>query len=150
MSIIQFLRIFWARRAVVVVATVCCLVGAVIVVTVIPPSWKASSRVLVNVSNPDLITGQDPNAARGAVETQMALATDYSVAGKVVDDLGLASDPGLIAAYEKRSKGGGSGQDFRRTAIGTISQFRNPTRLAGQSFRSVRLASLAKRTGFDG
>ncbi|MGH7024044.1 MAG: GumC family protein [Caulobacteraceae bacterium] len=111
MGLIQFLRIFWARRMVLVAATVCCLLGALVVVVVIPPSWKASSRVMVDVSKPDLITGQDPNAARGAVETQLAMATDYSVAGKVVDNLGLMSDPGLIAAYDKRSKS--DTRDFR-------------------------------------
>jgi len=111
MSIIQFLRIFWARRLVIVVATVCCLIGAFIVVTVIPPSWKASSRVLVDIGKPDMVTGEDPNGARGAVETQLALATDYSVASRVVDDLGLMSDPSLIAAFDKRPKS--DTRDFR-------------------------------------
>ena len=104
MNIIQFLRIFWARRMVIAVATVCCLLGAMIVVLIVPPSWKASSRVMVDISKPDVLTGLDPNGARGAVETQLALATDYSVAGRVVDDLGLSSDPALVAAYDKRSK----------------------------------------------
>ena len=104
MNIIQFLRIFWARRRVIAIATVSCLIGAMIVVMIVPPSWKASSRVMVDIAKPDVITGENPNGVRGAVETQLALATDYSVAGRVVDDLGLSSDPGLVAAYDKRSK----------------------------------------------
>jgi uncharacterized protein involved in exopolysaccharide biosynthesis len=111
MNIVQFLRIFWARRNVVVVATVACLLGALVVVLVVPPSWKASSRVLVDVGKPDLVTGEMDNSARGAVETQLAMVTDYSVAGRVVDDLGLESDPGLVAAYQKRSKN--DTRDFR-------------------------------------
>jgi uncharacterized protein involved in exopolysaccharide biosynthesis len=52
------------------------------------------------------------NAARGIMSTNIALVTDYSVAGRVVDNLGLASDPNLIAAYAKRPKS--DGRDFRR------------------------------------
>jgi uncharacterized protein involved in exopolysaccharide biosynthesis len=112
MSILQFLRIFWARRTVVITATVCCLIGALVVVLIITPVWKASSRVMVDQGKTDVVTGEaDPNSARGAVETQLAMATDYTVAGRVIDDLNLTSDPGLIAGYEKRSKS--DVRDFR-------------------------------------
>lgn len=105
MNIQQFFRIFWARRIVIIAATLSCLVGAFIVILVVPPTWKASSRVMVDIAKTDVITGeQDPNSARGAVETQLAMATDYSVAGRVIDNLGLTSDPQLIASYDKRSK----------------------------------------------
>jgi uncharacterized protein involved in exopolysaccharide biosynthesis len=113
MNILQFLRIFWARRMVIVAATVACLIGAVIVMVIFPPSWKASSRVMVDLGQADLVTGDQANASveRGNVTTQLALVTDYSVAGRVVDDLNLTADPGLIAAYEKRSKS--DKRDFR-------------------------------------
>ena len=97
---------------VVVTATVCCLLGALIVVLVVPPSWKASSRVMVDLGKPDIVTGEsDPNNVRGAVETQLAMATDHTVAGRVVDDLNLTADPDLIESYAKRSKS--DTRDFR-------------------------------------
>jgi uncharacterized protein involved in exopolysaccharide biosynthesis len=107
MNILQFLRIFWARRMVIVAATLACVLGAFVVMTVIPPSWKAASRVMVEMGKPDLVTGDSPNVAmdRDMLSTRMALVTDDSVAGRVVDNLNLSADPGLIAAYEKRPKG---------------------------------------------
>jgi succinoglycan biosynthesis transport protein ExoP len=113
MNILQFLRIFWARRMVIVAATLACVLGAFVVMFIFPPSWKAASRVMVNLGQADLVTGDQANASveRGNVTTQMALITDYSVAGRVVDDLNLTADPGLIAAYEKRSKS--DKRDFR-------------------------------------
>jgi uncharacterized protein involved in exopolysaccharide biosynthesis len=112
MNILQFLRIFWARRRIILAATVSCLIGAMIVVVLIPPEWKASSRVMVDMGKMDVVTGEpDPNGARGAVETQLAMATDPTVAGRVIDDLSLTSDPGLIEAYAKKSSS--DHRDFR-------------------------------------
>jgi succinoglycan biosynthesis transport protein ExoP len=112
MNILQFLRIFWARRRVILAATVSCLIGAMIVVIVIPPEWKASSRVMVDLGKTDVVTGEaDPNSARGAVETQLAMATDPTVAGRVIDDLNLTSDPGLIESFAKKSSS--DHRDFR-------------------------------------
>jgi len=113
MSINQFLRIFWARRLLILIATVSCFIGGVIVCAVVPPVWKASARVLIDVGKPDPVSGEaSQNTRSGYVPTQAALATDYSVAGRVVDDLGMLSDPSLIAQY--RSRPGSDKRDFKR------------------------------------
>jgi uncharacterized protein involved in exopolysaccharide biosynthesis len=112
-SIVQFLRIFWARRWIVVAATVSCLIGAFIVVAVLPPRWQASSRVMLNLIKPDPLTGEalGPNGYVYA-QTQAELVTDYAVAGQVADQLGWLSDPQLIDRYQHRSAS--DTRDFRR------------------------------------
>lgn len=105
MNIIQFLRILWAWRWTTVLAMASCVVGAVIVVLVVPARWEAHSRIMLDTIKPDPLTGQviGGNASAYAA-TQVELIKDYPVAGKVVDELGWASDPKLIAGYRHRSK----------------------------------------------
>ena len=45
MSIIQFLRILWARRILVLVALVASVFGAFVVVTLVQPRYEATARV---------------------------------------------------------------------------------------------------------
>jgi len=120
MSIVQFLRIFWARRLLIVAATVSCFVGAMIVCAVLPPRWEASSRVMLDVLKPDPVSGEiiAGPAARMYVDTQVELITDYSVAGQVADQIGLLSDPALIAQYQ--SRGSRDKRDFRHWAAQLI------------------------------
>ncbi|MEO8811736.1 MAG: Wzz/FepE/Etk N-terminal domain-containing protein [Caulobacteraceae bacterium] len=114
MNILQFLRIFWARRLIILAATLSCLVGAYIVTQLLPARWEAHSRVMLNLMKPDPVTGQivGGQEARTFVSTQIELITDYSVAGQVADQLGWMSDPTLIAQYQKRPKS--DTRDYRR------------------------------------
>lgn len=114
MSVVQFLRIFWARRMLILWSTVAVVVGAVIVCMILPPRWQATSRVILNVGKPDPVTGQvmSANLARSYFGTQMGLVTDYAVAGQVADRLGWLSDPRFIQAYENRPAN--DKRDFRR------------------------------------
>jgi uncharacterized protein involved in exopolysaccharide biosynthesis len=114
MSIVQFLRIFWARRILILAATLSCLVGAIIVTLVLPPRWEAHTRLMLNLMKPDPVTGMviSGPASRAYAATQVELITDYAVAGQVADQLGWLSDPALIAAYQRRSKS--DKRDFRR------------------------------------
>src|SRR5271155_2182386 len=104
MSIIQFLRILWARRWITVIATVSCVVGAALVVLVVPPRWEAHTRIMLDVIKPDPLTGQAIVDASAYAATQAELIKDYTVAGKAVDQLGWLSDPALIDAYHHRPK----------------------------------------------
>jgi polysaccharide biosynthesis transport protein len=113
-SIIQFLRIFWANRLIIGVATVACVIGALVISVILPPQWQAETRVMMGLLKPDPVTGEviPGPAARAYVATQIELVTDYSVAGGVVDQLGWLSDPSLIAAYNRR--GAADKREFRR------------------------------------
>ena len=105
MSIVQFLKIFWARRLFILAATVSCLIGALIVVLILPARWEATTRVMLNILKPDPVTGEVMGgpSARTYVSSQIGLITDYTVARQVVDESGMLDDPGLIAQYNKRS-----------------------------------------------
>ena len=120
MSIIQFLRILWARRLITILATVSCVIGAFIVTQILPPRYQAYSRVMMDLVKPDPVTGQttSPNFARAYTKTQIELIKDYRVAGRVVDELGWLNDPNMISAYQSRPAG--DDRDFRRWAAQRI------------------------------
>ena len=113
MSIVQFVRIIWARRWVVFWATVCCCIGAALVVLILPPRWDAHARVMINATKPDPVTGQSMNVQEGRIfaATQIELVTDPTVAGKVAEEMGWMSDPTLIKRYQQRSSS--DQRDFR-------------------------------------
>ena len=106
MSLMQFVRIFWARRWLIVAATVSTLIGALIVTSILPPRWEAHARVMLNIMKPDPVTGQIIAAQEGRLyaQTQIELITDSGIAGQVAEQLGWTTDPSLIAGYQKRSK----------------------------------------------
>jgi succinoglycan biosynthesis transport protein ExoP len=115
MGISQFFRLLWARRMITVVSTVCCIIGMYLAVLILPERWEAHSRIMLNTIKPDPVTGEVIGAAaRAYVSTQIELITDYSVAGRVVDDLKWLSDPTLIHAYQSRP--GSDQRDFRHWA----------------------------------
>jgi succinoglycan biosynthesis transport protein ExoP len=114
MSILQFLRIFWARRLIVMICAVASFLGALVVIQLVQPRYEASARVLLNnVVRPDPVTGEMMGSRAGAFfDSQIEMIKDYGVTGRVVDQSGWLSDPGKIAAYAGRPKT--DTRDFRR------------------------------------
>jgi succinoglycan biosynthesis transport protein ExoP len=114
MSIIQFLRILWARGAIIAACGLFTLLGGVVVTLIVAPRYEASSRVMLKLLEPDPVTGKDSNLVNLGtyIATQNELIKDYSVTGPVVDRLGWLSDPGKIAAYQSRPAS--DTRDFRR------------------------------------
>lgn len=113
MSVIQFVRIFWARRWLIVAATVSCLVGALLLTMILPPRWESHARVMLDDMKPDPVTGQVIGTQQGRVfaATQVELITDNSVAGQVAEQLGWLTDPVLLSQYQRRSAS--DHRDFR-------------------------------------
>jgi polysaccharide biosynthesis transport protein len=115
MSIIQVLRILWARAYLIVICTVCTTVGGAAVVLLVQPRYEASSRIMFSLLKPDPVRGEDSfnfNNLGPFVDTQKELLKDYRVTGPVVDRLGWLSDPDRIAAYQARPPS--DTRDFRR------------------------------------
>lgn len=113
MSIIQFLRIFWARRLIVVVAMITAGVGAFIVAQLVQPRYEATARVMLNLVRPDPVTGEILGMAAGAFfDSQVELVKDDSVTGQVAEALGWLTDPAWINAYARRPPT--DTRDFRR------------------------------------
>lgn len=114
MSILQFLRIFWARRMIVLIAMVASCLGAYVVTLLVAPRYEATAKVMLNfITRADPITGETVGRSAAAfVEAQTELLSDYSVTGRVVDEFGWLSDPGRINAYQARPSS--DTRDFRR------------------------------------
>ena len=107
MSIFQFLRILWARRAVTIATTVCTLIGALIAILIVPPRYEGVSRVMLNILKPDPITGEViGQGARTYIQTQTELIKDDEVAGRAVDALGWTSSPDIITQYQTANNQG--------------------------------------------
>jgi polysaccharide biosynthesis transport protein len=122
MNIGQFLIIFWARRLLIFWATVSCLVGALIVCAILPPRWESTARVMLDYIKPDPVTGEiiSGGAAGAYVNTQIQLVTDYTVSGRVAEQIGWFTDPNLINAYANRARG--DQRDFRHFLADMVSQ----------------------------
>lgn len=113
MSILQFLRIFWARRMIVIIAMVTSFVGSYVVTLLVSPRYEANARVMMDLVRPDPITGESVGrAANLYFSSQIELVKDYSVTGQVVDAFGWLSDPGRIQAYQSRPAS--DTREFRR------------------------------------
>jgi len=112
MSLMQFVRILWARRWLTVGTTLFTVAGAIIAILIIPPSYEAHSRVMLNTLKPDPVTGQviSSISTRTYVATQTELIKDFGVTGQAVDALGWADEPTFIEQY-RASK---SDLDIRR------------------------------------
>ncbi|MBC7506614.1 MAG: hypothetical protein H7267_12960 [Sandarakinorhabdus sp.] len=119
MSIIQFLRILFARRWIILITLVTCVVVAVATAKSLPERYDARARVILDVVKPDPVTGQmlGGPAVRSYIKTQTELIQDYRVAGDVVDRAGWMQNPSVIAAWQAETGGLG---DMRRWAAQRI------------------------------
>ncbi len=114
MSIFQFLRILAARRIFMLIALMSCVSVATAMTFVLPKRYKASARIIMDIVKPDPVTGQviANQFLHAYTNTQIELIRDPQVAGQVVDQMGWASAPALINAYQRSTNGRGG--DIRR------------------------------------
>lgn len=114
MSIFQFLRIFWARWFIIAIAVVTAALGSWVVTKLVRPRFEAGAQVMLNFSKPDPITGTSltGGSVSAFLDAQNALIRGDRVGVYVVDRLGWASDPGLVAEYQGRPPS--DTRDFRR------------------------------------
>src|SRR4029079_14918618 len=101
MSIIQFLRILWARAPRIAACTIFTFLGGLVVTLVVQPGYEATARVMLNILKPDPITGTVRNMDLGAyIDTQRELIKDYRVTAPIVAALNWETDPQKIAQYQ--------------------------------------------------
>ncbi len=112
MSIQQFFRILWVRRGITLTTLIAALIGAVGILKLIPASYEAQSRIMLDIVRPDPVTGETLSSsfARAYTKTQIELIRDYRVAGRVVDALGWTGSADLAAEH----RASGSDTEFRR------------------------------------
>lgn len=105
MSLIQFLRMLYARRMIVLATLLSCVITATLTAFILPPRYEAQARLMLDVLKPDPVTGQvmSNNFMRAYTITQIEMIKGTAVAGRVVDQLGWAQDPNMLARYEKEN-----------------------------------------------
>ena len=95
MNIGQLLRILWARRRLVVGVMVGALVLAAIAKLVLPPTYVASTSLVIDTRGVDPVTGAvTPTQGSNPLSTQIDVITSRAVALKVVNDLKLVEGAG--------------------------------------------------------
>lgn len=118
----EMLRIAEARRTLVLRAAAAAMVLAVLALLLIPTRYSASAVVMLeprknNVTDASAVLSQTPTDP-ASLQNQIQILTSRDLAGKVVDRLGLESDP------EFRASGGLlSGADPKRARDRTIDNF---------------------------
>jgi len=140
MSIIQFLRILWARAPLIVACTIFTFLGGLVVTLVVQPRYEASARVMLSILKPDPITGniQNINDLGPFVDTQRELIKDYRVAGPVVSVLNWETDPQKIAKYQGRPST--DNRDFKHWLAQEISD-RTSAKFASGSIFEITFSS---------
>ncbi len=103
MSLMQVLGILKARFFIILLSCVFAGVTAFAVVSFLPKQYEASSKILLDVSTPDPVTGQllSGTLARSHMRTQIALIKSERVARMVVDDLGLMNSAYFLNEFSK-------------------------------------------------
>ncbi|MBA2920733.1 exopolysaccharide biosynthesis protein EpsF [Sphingomonas sp. MAH-20] len=140
MSLVQFLRILAARKAIILVTLLACFFAATVTVFLLPPRYEAHNRVRVDITKPDPLTGQMSQQMMNAyLGTQMNLITDVQTAGLVVDDLGWAVDPANQAAFEAAGRPGGDIRDWlaQRIVDNTKARFADSPNIMEISYRGT-------------
>lgn len=109
MSLIQFLRILAARKAIILATLLACFLTATAAAFLLPPRYEATNRVLIDTTRTDPFTVQllQTNAMGNYIATQLKLVKDMQTMGKVVEALGWEQDPALNAAFERAGRPGG-------------------------------------------
>lgn len=137
MSLLQFLRILAARRAILLAALVSCFLVALAVSQILPPRYQGHARIMLDIVKPDPVTGQliGTQFVRAYTRTQIELIQDYRTSGRVVDQLGWASDPRNISQFADETAGQPS--ELRRLLAQQISEGTKAELLEGSNILEI-------------
>jgi uncharacterized protein involved in exopolysaccharide biosynthesis len=140
MSIVQVLRILFARRWIILVTLVTSLVVALATAKSLPERYQASARVVLDVLKPDPVTGQmlSTGGVRSYIKTQTELIQDYRVAGDVVDRAGWLQNPAVVASWQAETGGVG---DMRRWAAQRIIESTSANMVEGSNILRINYES---------
>ncbi len=109
MSIQQFLLALRARFGVFAIVLVATVLTATVASLLLPKSYRATVSLLVDAKNEqslgNVLPNMLPQEKPGYLQTQMEIITSKRVARKVVQDLKLAENPSVRAAFEAGGEG---------------------------------------------
>ena len=126
MSLVQFFRILYARRLILIAAVGSALFAALVTIQLLPPRYTGVARVMLDVIKPDPVTGQvlGTQFLRAYTRTQIELIKDYQIAEQVVDQMGWAQNPEIIARLREKFPEIGEKPDAR-TVFVKLRELRN-------------------------
>lgn len=121
MTFRQFIIILWARRKIALAALLLTVLPTVLVSKSMPKTYTATTTLVINYKATDPVSGQALPAQflPGYLATQIDVIRSRNVALKVVDDLGLATQPAWIRAFSLRPRGT---SDIRAWLADTLSE----------------------------
>lgn len=114
MNLSQFFLILRARKWIVIAALLTTVLSTFVVSMLLPKTYKATATVLLNYKGMDPLTGvaTPGQLLPGYMATQIDIISSKKVALLVVDQLGLARNPEVIAQFNESSNGKGTVQDW--------------------------------------
>jgi polysaccharide biosynthesis transport protein len=114
MSFSQFLLILRARFWIFLVTLSVTVMVAVLFSLLLPKTYKATSSLLLNYKGLDPVTGltMSGQLLPGYMATQIDIISSKNVALRVVDTLGLATNPSVIAQFNDSTGGQGNVRDW--------------------------------------
>jgi succinoglycan biosynthesis transport protein ExoP len=97
----KLLRVIWARRAIVAIAFGCSLAGGVFVMQTASPLYLGKARVVLDLVKLDEQTNTvlQKDFVGTYVNSQTHVLENDEVVARVVDDIGWANNPEMVAAY---------------------------------------------------
>ena len=114
MNLSQFLLILRARKWVVLAVLCTTVLVTAVVSLLLPKTYKATASVLLNYKGTDPVTGltMPSQLLPGYMATQTDIISSKNVALRVVDALGLANNPAVVAQFRESAEGRGTVRDW--------------------------------------
>jgi uncharacterized protein involved in exopolysaccharide biosynthesis len=114
MNLTQFLHVLRARKGIVLMVLLVTVVATTIVSLVLPKTYKATASILLNYKGVDPVTGltMPGQLMPGYMATQTDIIGSKNVALRVIDRLGLATNPTVIQQFNDSTEGKGTVRDW--------------------------------------
>lgn len=114
MNLAQFLLILRARKNVVLLTLLLTVAVTLVVSLVLPKSYRGTSSLVLNYKGVDPLTGLTlpGQLLPGYMATQIDIISSKNVALRVVDSLGLAKSPAVVAQFNEDTQGKGNIRDW--------------------------------------
>ncbi|GGC02784.1 chain length determinant protein EpsF [Pseudoduganella buxea] len=114
MSFSQFLLILRARKKIVLWTLLAAVLLTLVASLLMPKTYKATNSLVMNFKGVDPVTGLalPGQLLPGFMATQIDIIGSKNVALRVVDDLGLANNPAVIAQFNEATGGNGTVRDW--------------------------------------
>lgn len=114
MNLTQFLHVMRARKGIVLMVLLVTVVATTIVSLVLPKTYKATASILLNYKGVDPVTGltMPGQLMPGYMATQTDIIGSKNVALRVIDRLGLATNPTVIQQFNDSTEGKGTVRDW--------------------------------------